>query len=242
MNPDEPITIKVDTSYLKEYFYFSGIHKHGTCWATDSISRKQYDQVKDLLSEYNIQDQQTIDNFCYLQMIFMGKSIYAREPGPDKEEESRKTYYSALSKFGEFLEANNITGIHFKGESKSTRAGQVDSISLNDPKFISEAIKGFSLLMNDYTFYKERGIFDREKRRPGAKVKTSGWIFREDFFCLLRFLNTLSFPELKELSETEENYFAGMLFYIAGIIKPFSEDTSYLSLRDYLVKTMQKYR
>jgi hypothetical protein len=51
---------------------------------------------------------------------------------------------------------------------------------------------------------------------------------------------------LNDLSVTNENYFAGRFFTIAGIIEPFpevSEDhTAYKSQRDYLIKRMQKYR
>ena len=131
-----------------------------------------------------------------------------------------------------------------EGESKVTGAREPDSISLNDPKFIKEAIKGFSSLINDYKFCKERGILDFYKQRPGAAVKLPGIMIREHFFTLLKFLNNLLFPELKDFSETEENYFAGKLFLIAGIIKPKPYTTAYKNKteRYYLVKTMQNLR
>ncbi|MCX6242869.1 MAG: hypothetical protein NTX43_13780 [Bacteroidetes bacterium] len=243
MNPDEPITITVDIPFLKKYFGPMGFsHKK----ENHIISKKEYDQVKDFLSkEYGIQDQQTIDNFCYLQRIFGGQSTWAsntKENGPNKEEESWKAYYSDFSKFVKFLEEYNIKKILLKGSSKKTGGSSLHGETFTSPKFINMVLENLPIWMRDYQVCKELRILDSYKKRPGAEVKLSGKVMRVHFFNLLKFLNTLPFTKLKDLSKPEENYFAGMLFYIAGIINPYSEDKSYLSLRDYLVKTMQKYR
>ena len=247
MNPEEYIPIRVDILLLKKYFEFQVITKGGIPCENWSIKRKYYDQVKDLLSEYGILDQQTIDNFCFLEMIFWGQySHFKKLDTFDKVEEDLKIYYSDLSKLGSFLEEYNIQTISFKGNSKTLGARKANTISLNEPQIISEALEGLSRLTNLAIIYKEKGIFESERKKPGAEVKPSGIIKRELFFNLLKFLNTLPFPVLNDLSETNENYFAGRLFSIAGSIDPFpeaSEDkTAYKSPKDYYVKRMKRYR
>jgi hypothetical protein len=240
MNPEEEeyIPIIVNEPLLKNYFDFNGIQANKGKY---SIKRKYYDQVKDLLSEYGIKDQQHIDNFCFLEMIFWGQSKWAENPDSYKESEDWKKYLKDLSKFGEFLEEYNITGIHFFGNSKATGAG---SITLKDSQFIEEAMEGLSKMIWKANHFKESGIFESEKKRKGAEVKLSGIMIREHFFNLLKFLNTLPFPELNDLSVTNEDYFAGRFFSIAGIIPPKPYTTAYKnkSERYYLVKTMQSYR
>jgi hypothetical protein len=240
MNPEEYIPIKVDEPLLKKYFDFTGIPANKGNY---SIKRKYYDQVNGLLSEYGIIDQQCIDNFCFLEMIFWGRSKWAETPDSNKGEEAWKNYLKELSKFGEFLKEYKITGIQFQGANKKKEA---KSQTLNDPKFIDEAMEGLSKMICKATKFKESGIFESEKRGKGAEVKFSGIMVREHFFNLRKFLNTLPFSELNGLTEANENYFAGRLFTIARIIEPFPEEsedkTAYKSKKDYYVKRMIKYR
>jgi len=239
MNPEEYIPIKVDIPYLKNYFEFQVITKGGKPWVDWSINRKHYDQVKDLLSEYGIDDQQCIDNFCWLEMIFWGQTKWSKEPKREKEEEARQKYMNDLSKFGAFVEEYNITGIRLQGYNKQKGAG---SITLKNSLFIDEAMEALSKMVWKANHFKESGTFKSEKKGPGSEIKLPKKIFRDHFFNLLNFLN--AFPELNDLTKTNENYFAGRFFSIAGIIGPKPYTTAYKNKteRYYLIKTMQGYR
>jgi hypothetical protein len=243
MNNEGMIQIKVDILFLHKYFPFDILGNAGKIFDTFRISSKYYDQVKELLSEYGIQDQQAIDNFCYLEMIFWGQNCYAKKLDSYNEvEEELKIYYSDLSKLGSFIEEYSIQTISFKGNSKTIGARKPKTISLHEPQIITEAMEGLSRLINLSKLFKERGYFDLETKGRGGQVTLSSMQLKETFFKLRKFLHALPFPKLNDLSETEENFFAGRLFCIAGIIEPFSEEKQYLSSKDYLVKRMKKHR
>lgn len=240
MKPEDYIPINVNEPLLKKYFEFDGILANKGIY---SIERKYYDQVKDLLSEYGIQDQYYIDNFCFLEMIFWGQRKWAKEQDSKNEMKEQIDYFSDLSRFGEFLEKHQITGILFRGNNKKKEAR---SESFSDPKFLKETMEGLSEMINRIKRHKESGTFNAYKKRPGAEWKHSGYWLKETFNGLRIFLNDTDLSELNDLSEGEENYFAGRLFSIAGIIDPFhNEDkdrAGYKNEKDYLIKRMQKYR
>jgi len=246
MNPEEFIPIKVDILLLKKYFDFHVFTKGGKPWEQWTIKRKYYDQVEGLLSEYGIQDQRLIDTLCHLESLCWGLHHTAKENDVKNEFDDWRPYYLDHSKFGKFIEEYNIKSIHFKGNSKTTGGGKIRSVTLNDPKFIEELLNDLSSLMERSEDLYNDGYGEKWKRKPGAEMKPSGRFIWNTFFRLRKFLHDLPFPKLNDLSETNENYFAGRFFTIAGIIEPLPEggedNTSYKSEKDYLVKRMLKHR
>jgi hypothetical protein len=145
MNPEDYIPIKVDILLLRKYFDFQVITKEGKPWEIWPIKRKYYDQVKDLLSEYGIHDQQSIDNFCHLESITWGKYYSAREMEEKNEDEKYRSYYTEKSNFGKFLIENNIRSIIFNGDNKATGARNPDKIILKNQQLLDQILMIFQV-------------------------------------------------------------------------------------------------
>jgi len=244
LNPEEYIQIIADIPLLARYFKWPVITKDGRPWENWTIKRKYYDQIHDLLSKYGIQDQRYIDTFCFLEMITWGMHWTAKGQDLNNEGEIWRFYYLDHSKFGRFIENYNIKSIHFTGDSKITGAMNPGSVTLNSSQFIKDFLYELTSMMEGSKVLYHEGYGERWKRKSGAEMKPSGSFIWNTFFRLRNFLHDLPFPELNDLSETEENYFAGRFFSIAGIIKPkpYTKHYKHKTERYYLNKTMQNLR
>ena len=78
MNQEETIAINVHFELLTNYFYFDSNTLPEYTWEKQTIYKKHHDQVKDLLTEFNIYDQEAIDNFSYLVKVWREQSIEAK--------------------------------------------------------------------------------------------------------------------------------------------------------------------
>jgi hypothetical protein len=248
MNPENRKPLNPDILLLAKYFPDIPVRYYlGKLCENHFIKSEYYDQIEELLSGFKIYDQQCIINFSFLVNIFWGQRQFAIEDQPEDENHYQlmSGYFADCEKLVNFLKDHEIESIHFKGNIKDGAKGyEPDKVCFTNQKFIKETLGGLSKLIQSGVIFITSPDMKYFKRSQGSKIQLSGRFKIQTFFYLQKFLHDLPYPELNDLSEPDENYFAGKLFIIAGIIKPKPYTKAYKNKteRYYLIKTMQKLR
>jgi len=233
MNQEEEIHIKADLPFLKKYFEIEPMLINGKDLENYSIKKKYYDQVKGLLSEeYNIQDQQTIDNFCFV-CLYTHSIVFGLTGIPDDKEKFINFLKECESIEKLILEKRKIKEIRIYPE------GEKGAIKIKAWNIIEDIMR----LTSKLKYIEGVGkVYEQHKRRKGGQKTYRTVLIKEVIMLIEKIIHESGISRIIDLSEYEKNYFIGMLFLIAGIIEPFPEEKNYLNLKDYLVKRMQKYR
>ena len=193
---------------------------------------EKYQKVEALLSEFNIHDKYSVYDFCYIYLYFeyfYWIITYRNEYDSEMISEIRK-----LKLFVQKHEAKGIrlySSINAKKPSFLIKKGYlIGKVS----EVLEEIIKGYT-----------NEEFEDYPNKPGVKLNKGGSTKKQFFSELQNFFHS-SCPGLDKLSEYEENYIAGKLFLLVGIIEPFEHEVKdragYKSERDYLAKRMEKFR
>jgi hypothetical protein len=244
MNEDM-IQIEVDENILLNSFPIEDLFldRYRNPFGKYLIEKEKYDQVEFLLSEeYGIHDQTYINAFCVLIVLFRGNYNWWENHDPIFH--NWIEFIDDISRLAEYLKDYEIKSILFKGDHKITKHKK--SESFDDANLIKEVVERISFIIERYEFNNNQGLFETDsfKKKAGAKPEQQADYLRGVFYFLCKFLHVSPFPNLNDLSKTEEEYFAGRLFLISDIIKSKPYTTAYKnkSVRYYLIQTMKKYR
>ena len=227
----DTIIIYPDLSLLEEFLQRINYQIDKKKITGSLFDKEKADLITELLNCYNITDKQIIDTFCFITKCW--------HPGSKEGQKAKDEYFNAineLTKLKAFFNEHEIQSIVFKVKSITESLTVENSINISNIVNNIKFSKSFSTPENTLYFKKGKG------RRPGHQK--TGTNIKEEYIFIRNFLKSLHFLELMDLSETEENYFAGKLFLIAGIIPPKPYTTAYNRKKEkyYLVKTMQAYR
>lgn len=169
------------------------------------IDRKRYDEVAALLIEYDISEDQAIQEICFI-LLWIEKET---QSGDDKDNYSGKYYqmWVELDKLKQYLMNNRITSISFKGEYERNKPNEV--ITLQEEINIDRVCDGIRSIFRDE--------FNNDKQRRGKKGLRT-WKRKKMIRVKNNILNYFTtIPSLDELSLEDQYYLIDKLSDLAGI-------------------------
>jgi len=169
------------------------------------IDRQRYDEVAALLFEYDISEDQPIQEICFI-LLWMEKETMS---GDDRDNYSGKYYqmWVELDKLKQYLMNNRITSISFKGEYERNKPNE--AITLHEEINIDRVCDGIRSIFRDE--------FQNAKQKKGKKGLTT-WKRKKMIRIknnILNFFTTI--PCLDELSLEDQYDLIGKLSELAGI-------------------------
>jgi hypothetical protein len=223
-------TIKPNFQQLQRHFELYQLPKNPEKW-TYSISGKQYDQIAELLNEYNITDKESIDNFCCICNWLNGSCEFMQRL--EYQETKSTLYFSELYELKKLLEEETIISIGIKGRKPYPNENHKTKIL---------TLKSESILNPIINVLKEKAsikweLLEGEKRKKGGQISLTNQVKKEYKQGLISYFK--EFPQFQNLKKSVIFYFIGKFYAIAGIFREEADaiNESYDSYRKYLIKS-----
>jgi hypothetical protein len=169
------------------------------------ITRERYDEVESLLHGYHLDNDQIIQEFCFI-LLWIQKETQAVE---DPENYSGKLYqmWLELDNLKQYLMNHRITSISLHGEFERNRPGKT--------MVLKEEINIDRLCDGIRTVFREEFLNDKLRRRTKGQ---RAWQKRKMVRVSNNILNYFtSIPELDELSLEEQKELISRLAVMAGL-------------------------
>jgi len=206
--PNGPkIKLAIDLQRIDRFFPFDKDFRE-SIGLSMIIDRSRYDEVAGLLSEYNVVEDQTIREICFV-LIWMAKELQA-----DKEQHNDSGKFMQmwieLDNLQDYFLKNRITAISFRGESGRNKQGE--ELTLEEDINIDRICDGIR------TVFREEFHHDKQRRRTKG---LTAWQRRKMIKIRNNILNYFTaIPSLDELSLEEQNELITQLSGLAGISIP----------------------
>jgi hypothetical protein len=204
MPPGPKIKLAVDLHKIARYFPVNFEATEGFDYEL-VIDRGHYDSVEALLEEYQINDDQIIQEICFI-LLWIERETQAVE---DPENSSGKLYqmWVELDNLKKYLMNNRITSISLHGEVERNKPGK--TLALKEEINIDRLCDGIR------SIFREEFLNDKNRRRTKGQ---RAWQKRKMVRVSNNILNYFtSIPELDELSLEEQKELISRLSLMAGL-------------------------
>jgi hypothetical protein len=186
------IKLAVDLHRIDKYFPLN-YNYEGSFDFKMIIDRLRYDEVSTLLDEYDISEDQLVQEFCFI-LLWLEKET---QSGDSRDDYSGKYFqmWTELDKLKQYLMNNRILSITFKGEYERNKPNE--DLSLKEDINIDRICDGIRSVFRDEFHH------DRQKRRTKG---LTAWQRRKMVRIRNNFLNYFScIPVLDDLSLDDQN-------------------------------------
>jgi len=173
------------------------------------IDRKLYDDLAAILKEYNVNDDYTLQEFCFI-IGWMERQVGSWN-GNGNGNGITKSKYEQMSdeidRLNEYLTRHRIISVTFRGEYMKLKAGE--ELTMKEDINIDRVCDGLRVV------FKEEFATDREKRRSKG---FRAWQRRKMIRIRNHFFNYFTtIPQLDELSLEEQNELIDRLALLVGL-------------------------
>ena len=197
------IKLSVDLQRIGRYFPLDHNLQGGFDYEM-IIDRQKYDEVAAILDEYDISEDQVIQELCFI-LLWIEKETHAGENG---ENDTGKFYqmWIELDSLKDYLLKNRITSISFRGEYQRNKPGE--ELTIRDGINIDRLCDGIRSIF--------REEFNHDKQRRRTKGLTA-WQNRKMIRIRNNMLNYFtSVPSLDELSLEDQSQLIDNISILAG--------------------------
>jgi len=204
MQTGPKIKLAIDLHMMDKYFTLDYKEKGGFDYDM-IIDRKKYDEVAGLLNEYDVSEDQVIQEICFI-LLWIEKDTLAID---DQENHSGKYYqmWIELDSLKQYLMKHRIISISFQGEYERNKAGE--ELILKEEINIDRLCDGIRSIF--------REEFNSDKQKRGKKGQTA-WKRRKMIRIKNNILNYFTtVPMLDALSLEEQHDFIGKFSALAGL-------------------------
>lgn len=186
------IKLAVDLHRIDKYFPLN-INLEGSFNFNIIIDRMRYDEVSALLDQYDIPEDQLVQEFCFI-LLWLERET---QSGDNRDDHSGKYYqmWTELDNLKQYLMNNRILSITFKGEYERNKPNE--DLTLKEDINIDRICDGIRSVFRDE--------FHHDKQIRRSKGLTA-WQRRKMTRIRNNFLNYFSsIPMLDELSLEDQN-------------------------------------
>jgi hypothetical protein len=204
MQKGPKIKLSVDLQKIDRYFPLDHNPQGGFDYDM-VIDRGVYDEMAALLDDYDISEDQVIQELCFI-MLWVEKETRAGSNGAD---EQGKFYlmWDELDNLKDYLLKNRVTSVTFKGEYERNKAGE--ELTLNEEINIDRLCDGIR------SVFREEFSHDKQRRRTKG---LTAWQSRKMSGIKNNFLNYFTtVPILDEISLEEQNELIVRISELAGL-------------------------